>query len=194
MAGPTESPPAPRSPLPPISPRAGPDSAPLALPAPPEVAPPVDRAVSFAPPLPEPLVPDPLEGPRPPPHGVAPGGPRLGAPFTFHPPSFPVPVPAPADTQAGLPRPRAPGVLIQDVGGETSIDGSSRQARVFHGLPPEVGRLLSAADKVFPQKVIRVLENGFFEYIPLNLLTDEACRLAAHEPPPPDSSYLFAGG
>ncbi|KAG6878837.1 hypothetical protein C0992_007278 [Termitomyces sp. T32_za158] len=47
----------------------------------------------------------------------------------------------------------------------------ARQVRSFHSFPPEVGRLLSAADKVFPQKVIRCLELGMLEYIPLNLLT-----------------------
>ncbi|KAG6886621.1 hypothetical protein C0992_003150 [Termitomyces sp. T32_za158] len=88
----------------------------------------------------------------------------------------------------------APGVLLQAGNLEVQGDSMQRPARVFHGLPPEVGRLLSAADKVFPHKVIRALEGGMLEYIPLNLLTDEACRAAAHEPPPAESAFVIANG
>lgn len=78
----------------------------------------------------------------------------------------------------------APGLLLQDeFHGEAVPDLADRPCCTFHGLPPDVGRMLSAADKVFPQKVIQVLESGMLEYIPLNLLTDDACHQAAHEPP-----------
>lgn len=32
------------------------------------------------------------------------------------------------------------------------------------------------------------------EYIPLDLLTDKACRHATWEPPPPESSFVIANG
>ncbi|KNZ76463.1 hypothetical protein J132_10438 [Termitomyces sp. J132] len=64
----------------------------------------------------------------------------------------------------------------------------------LHGLPPTLGRQLSAADKVFPHKVVRTLERGMLEYIPLDVLTDEACRNASREPPAPETSFVVSNG
>ncbi|KAG6890152.1 hypothetical protein C0992_002957 [Termitomyces sp. T32_za158] len=89
---------------------------------------------------------------------------------------------------------RPPGILVGEGSMPVSEDTAPWATRTLHGLPPEVGRLLSAADKVFPYKVIRALEAGMLEYIPLNLLTDEACRLAAHKPPPAESAFVIANG
>lgn len=81
----------------------------------------------------------------------------------------------------------APGLLL---GGDTE----ARTTRTMHGRPPVVGRQLSLADKVFPYKVKRALEAGMLEYIPLDLLTDEACRRAAREPPAPESAFVISNG
>ncbi|KAG6887465.1 hypothetical protein C0992_012183 [Termitomyces sp. T32_za158] len=66
--------------------------------------------------------------------------------------------------------------------------------RSLHGLPPTVSVQLSAADKVYPHRVRRSLESGMLEYIPLDLLTDEACRKAAREPPAPESAFVISNG
>ncbi|KAG6875774.1 hypothetical protein C0992_002439 [Termitomyces sp. T32_za158] len=107
-----------------------------------------------------------------PPHAAS----SLRAPFVLQPacaPSF-LTVPDVAsrtlsqDSTAGAPAPpldRAPGILLQDSPGGSQSDATHRPARVFHGLPPEVGRMLSAADK-----------------------------LAAHEPPPPESAFVISNG
>ena len=64
----------------------------------------------------------------------------------------------------------------------------------LHGLPLRVGCQLSVMDKVFPQKVCRCLEGGMLEYIPLDLLTDGACRKVAREPPAPESAFVISNG
>lgn len=85
---------------------------------------------------------------------------------------------------------RAPGIFLG-----TEVDAeATRPNRTMHGRPPTIGRQLSSADKVFPHKVKRVLEAGMLEYIPLDLLTDDACRRAAREPPGPESAFVISNG
>lgn len=85
---------------------------------------------------------------------------------------------------------RAPGVFL---GGEAEED-PARPNRTMHGRPPTLGRQLSSADKAFPHKVRRALESGMLEYIPLDLLMDDACRHAAREPPMPESAFVISNG
>ncbi|KAG6878881.1 hypothetical protein C0992_006929 [Termitomyces sp. T32_za158] len=115
--------------------------------------------------------------------------PCLGAPFVFQPPSVLPPAPPHAPVSSALPH--APSVLMH---GDPPEEAGARPFRMLHGLPPDIGHLLSAGDKIFPQKVVRILEMGMFEYIPLNVLTDDACRLAAHKPPPLDTEFILANG
>lgn len=77
--------------------------------------------------------------------------------------------------------------------GVADSPGGMHPSQALHGLP-EVGRLLSSADKVYTHKVVRCLEQGMFEYIPLDPLTDEACRRGTREPPPPESSFVISNG
>lgn len=85
---------------------------------------------------------------------------------------------------------RALGIFL----GAEADSEATRPNRTMHGRPPTIGRQLSSADKVFPHKVKRVLEAGMLEYIPLDLLTDDACRRAAREPPAPESAFVISNG
>lgn len=82
---------------------------------------------------------------------------------------------------------QAPGIFI---GNNMDRDAACPNC-IRHGCPPTVGYQLSLADKVFPHKVRWVLEAGMLEYIPLNLLTDDACCHAAQEPPGPESTFVI---
>lgn len=92
-----------------------------------------------------------------------------------------------------LPLHRPPGILLSDAMGHSDSTGTTIPPRALHGLPPDVGRLLSSTDKVYPRKVVRALEQGMFEYIPLDLLTDDACRRAMREPLP-ELSFVISNG
>lgn len=52
----------------------------------------------------------------------------------------------------------APGILLHDVDQvRDHMDNMAHPGHTLHGLPLEVGHMLSALDKVFPQKVISCL-------------------------------------
>ncbi|KAG6887196.1 hypothetical protein C0992_000196 [Termitomyces sp. T32_za158] len=117
----------------------------------------------------------------------------LGEPFTLH-------LAAGSRTLSQVSAPgaqvpllkRAPSILLHDSPADSPPEAANHLAHVFHELPLEVGRMLLAADKVFPHKVIHVLEGGMLEFIPLNLLTDKACCVATHKPPPPESDFVIS--
>lgn len=62
----------------------------------------------------------------------------------------------------------------------------------MHRHPPTLSQQLSSADNVFLHKVQKALEAEMLEYIPLDLLTDEACRHMAREPPMPESAFVIS--
>ncbi|KAG6897693.1 hypothetical protein C0992_012162 [Termitomyces sp. T32_za158] len=87
--------------------------------------------------------------------------------------------------------PRGPGIFLGEELDSSTVPGESFLPQ--RALCPASCQLL-AADKVFPQKVQCSLKNGMLKYIPLDLLTDEACRIAAHEPPAPELAFVIANG
>lgn len=79
--------------------------------------------------------------------------------------------------------------------GSTNAQGvEANSALSLHSMLPEIGRLLSTSDKVYLHKVIKSLEQGMFEYILLDLMTNKACWKATRELPPPELSFVISNG
>ena len=75
-----------------------------------------------------------------------------------------------------------------------SCSVAQEPVRTCHGQPPAVGCMLLSADKVFPYKVVHMLEGGMLEYIPLDVLTNNACCLAMQEHVPSKQSLVVNRG
>ncbi|KAG6875382.1 hypothetical protein C0992_004044, partial [Termitomyces sp. T32_za158] len=152
-------------------------------------------------------VPEPVLTPVPMPvRPVVPIPIRPFVPQPFQEPAIPAELPAPTHRMAAplpiiepvrLPMLQPdqiarPGLFLGEDAGTRREPSPIR--RVRHGRPPAIGRLLSAADKVFPRKVVVALEQRMLDYIPLDYLTDEACRRAARDTSALDSSLIVTNG
>ncbi|KAG6851989.1 hypothetical protein C0991_004382, partial [Blastosporella zonata] len=96
--------------------------------------------------------------------------------------------------------PGAPALGSANISGSTTTASALPESTTMAstlpllGVPPSMEVVLSALCFAFPPWLICIIREGLLCYIPLDLLTNSACRKVAKAPPSRETSLIFMAG